>query len=173
MEPTLNEEWRPVVGYEGAYEVSSLGRVRSLDRIVPVAGGSPRPLAGRILSPFRWDAMGHLGVSLGAGRGNRYYVHHLVLASFAEPRPPGLVACHNDGNPSNNALTNLRWDTISGNARDKMLHGTDPHGSKTHCKRGHEFTPENTYTTVRGGRQCRSCLALGRKRRRVQRLAAT
>jgi HNH endonuclease len=40
-----------------------------------------------------------------------YYVHRLVLLAFVGTCPPGLICCHNDGDPSNNRLLNLRWDT--------------------------------------------------------------
>lgn len=52
------------------------------------------------------------------------YVGHVVLEAFVGARPTGMVACHNDGNPENNALVNLRWDTQAGNEADKNKHGT-------------------------------------------------
>lgn len=52
------------------------------------------------------------------------YVHHLVLRAFVGPCPKGMEACHNDGNPTNNAATNLRWDTRKNNHADKKKHGT-------------------------------------------------
>lgn len=57
-------------------------------------------------------------------RGCMCHVHHLVLEAFIGPRPPGLQACHNDGNKLNNAVTNLRWDTCKANAADRVRHGT-------------------------------------------------
>lgn len=60
------EVWRPVVGYEGAYEVSSAGRVRGLDRTVPIRGQSPRHLAPMVLRPALRpsDGRGHVTLSL-------------------------------------------------------------------------------------------------------------
>lgn len=58
------------------------------------------------------------------------YLHHIVLESFVGPCPEGCQACHNDGNPSNNAISNLRWDTPLSNHADKKQHGTDPGGER-------------------------------------------
>lgn len=56
---------------------------------------------------------------------NRFFVHDLVLLAFVGPRPDGMEACHSpDHDRSNNALSNLRWDTHSANTRDSMRHGT-------------------------------------------------
>lgn len=56
-------------------------------------------------------------------------IHRLVLEAFVGPCPPGMLGCHNDGNPTNNRLDNLRWDTPKSNARDSVLHGTAAFGS--------------------------------------------
>ncbi|RUU22663.1 HNH endonuclease [Mesorhizobium sp. M7A.F.Ca.AU.002.06.1.1] len=58
------------------------------------------------------------------------YVHLLVLEAFVGPRPDGLEGCHNDGNPDNNRLDNLRWDTPESNQADRIAHGTDIRGIK-------------------------------------------
>ena len=51
-------------------------------------------------------------------------VHKLILEAFVGPCPPGLECCHNDGNPHNNKLDNLRWDTKKANWNDRRKHGT-------------------------------------------------
>lgn len=56
-------------------------------------------------------------------------VHRLVLEAFCGPKE-GMYACHNNGNPADNRLENLRWDTPSGNQADKVIHGTDSRGDK-------------------------------------------
>lgn len=58
------------------------------------------------------------------------YVHRLVLATFVGPCPDGMVACHNDGDPLNNYVGNLRWDTPKNNCRDKTIHGTENSGER-------------------------------------------
>lgn len=59
----------------------------------------------------------------GDGPGKTLHVHRLVLIAFRGPAPDGMECCHNDGNPSNCALYNLRWDTQSANAFDRTKHG--------------------------------------------------
>jgi NUMOD4 motif-containing protein/HNH endonuclease len=130
----MTEEWRPVVGHETDYEVSNLGRVRSLDRILMlemhwksgIVKTVRHPRKGRILKPGM-ASNGYLTVNI-VGR-NRC-IHILVLAAFLGPCPPALEACHNDGIKTNNRLDNLRWDTRKANAADSHRHGTRIIGSK-------------------------------------------
>lgn len=114
------ENWRAIPGYEGFYEVSDLGNVRSLMR-VDCAGRTrfPRPLkGGRNLNGYRF-------VSLYRDRiGKTFKVCRLVLMSFVGPCPSGMEAAHNDGVSENDSLSNLRWDTHKGNCADKKRHGT-------------------------------------------------
>ncbi len=113
------EVWKDIPGYEGAYQVSSLGRVRSLDRVVVTKSGVERRMPGKILSPGQYEkgkGKSHLSVVL--GRRKFFPVHHLVLLSFVGPRPTGAVICHNNGNPKDNRLCNLRYDTQRENAKD-------------------------------------------------------
>jgi hypothetical protein len=124
------EEWRSVVGFEGSYEVSSIGRVRSLDRgvtyqkIDQYSGRTitvTKHLKGRMLRPGVMKS-GHLIVIL--GRKNNALVHHLVLKAFVGPQPPQMECCHGDGSPANNEVENLRWDTRLANVHDMIRHGT-------------------------------------------------
>lgn len=126
----MNEEWLPVVGYEGAYEVSSIGRVRSLPRTVRAPVGVAR-LKGRMLTthPDR-DNRDLVSLSVKGFR-KTFVVSHLVAAAFIGPRPAGMFVCHNDGNEKNNDYRNLRYDTPLANALDKKLHGTQTRG-ETH-----------------------------------------
>lgn len=140
LEDPIQEEWRPVVGYDGLYEVSSLGRVRSLNRTItyPSRWGtqSSRLAKGTLLKPKRIKD-NYLSVCLGDGSGSVYYAHvaHLVAAAFIGPRPSGQQVCHNDGNNQNNTVVNLRYDTPSGNCADRRRHGTHLHGENcSHAK---------------------------------------
>jgi hypothetical protein len=74
------------------------------------------------LKPFRANKQRpYLRVCL---RNRRLFrVHVLVLEAFVGPRPPGMVCCHGDGDPTNNALSNLRWDTPQANHADRVKHG--------------------------------------------------
>lgn len=155
------EQWRPVVGFEGLYEVSNCGRVRSLDRLVKSSLGRKRKSAGRILKPWTSNRGGYLVLKLAKDSEKRKaLVQVLVLEAFVGPRPDGMVCCHNDGDATNNHLSNLRWDTYSANNHDLVKHGTHWNASKTHCPRGHEYTSENTRHYVHRGwnlRYCRAC----------------
>lgn len=154
----MNEEWRPIPGYEGIYQVSNLGRVRSLDRRTwnPRGRGFWASLKGQDLRAVSLPT-GHLYVKLlRDGQASQRQIHRLVLEAFVGPCPDGLEACHGDGDPTNNALPNLRWDTRSANLRDAVRHGTHHHAKKTVCANGHPYSPENTY--VNGSkRACRTC----------------
>ncbi len=165
-ETIVGEEWRPVAGYEGLYEVSSLGRVRIMGRMTRGKGGS-RYFRRSHLKKLATDRGGYLNVHL-AKDGHKVTpgVHVVVLEAFVGPRPDGMVGCHNDGDPSNNRIDNLRWDTREANARDTVTHGKHPMAGKTHCKHGHEFTPENTILNRNGHRACRACGIAKTHRRR-------
>lgn len=131
----MNETWNPVVGFEGWYEVSDQGRVRSLDRDLEpcqTRHGGTRVMRyrGRILRP-RPDRRGYFRVSIARGNSRRdRYIAHLVLEAFVGPRPEGMEACHDNGNKIDNALSNLRWDTAVANQHDKRRHGTHGEGEK-------------------------------------------
>lgn len=121
----MTEEWRGVPGFPG-YEVSDLGRVRSLDRAVTynrVDQYSGRTLTitkkvrGRILAPGT-VASGHQFVVLGRKHGR--FIHTLVLLAFVGPAPPRHECCHWDDDARNNALTNLRWGTRKENVADYL-----------------------------------------------------
>lgn len=158
----MDEQWKPVVGYEGIYEVSSHGLIRSLDR--PDTWG--RPTRGRVMKPYQTTS-GHLRVTLSKSSSTtRFFVHRLVLTAFVGPRPHGMEGCHNDGNPTNNSVSNLRWDTKRANARDRRSHGNDAHARKTHCPHGHRYDSGNTYLSQQGWRHCRTCVLASQKKMR-------
>lgn len=149
------EMWRAVPGYEKTYEVSDRGRVRSLPRIMQTARG-PWSYPGRVMRQ-NTDPSGRKRVGLRfLGHERNYKVHTLVLLAFVGPRPEGMEGCHNNGDPSDNRLTNLRWDTHRGNEADKLRHGTHHQRNKTHCKRGHQLVAPNLKPN-QPGRACKSC----------------
>lgn len=156
MEPT-QERWLPVVGYEGKYEVSDLGLVRSLARQLTDRTGRTQNIKAKLLA-FGAQQSGHLSVVLSSGgQTQSYRVHRLVLAAFAGPCPDGMEACHNDGDPTNNTMTNLRWDTHTNNVGDTISQGRHGRMGKTRCLAGHERTPENIYVSPAGSKSCRVC----------------
>ena len=119
----MEEVWKDIPGYEGSYQVSNLGRVKSLPRVVPVRGYGDRKLPGRMLSPGHCTS-GHLYVNLRKdGAPHHAEIHRLVMLAFVGPCPRGLEVCHNDSNPKNNRLDNLRYDTHMNNMIDMAYVG--------------------------------------------------
>lgn len=118
------EQWRAVPGYEGAYEVSDLGRVRSLDREIVQLSRRGTSYAsyrkGRVLRPGRMSG-GHQSVVLTREGGSRC-VHELVALAFIGSRPDGYVTRHLNGDPTDNRAVNLAWSTQGDNGRDKKWH---------------------------------------------------
>ena len=103
------EIWRPVVGYEGLYEVSSLGRVRSLDRYVKYSNGRINLHKGRILSPGK-DTNGYLFVILTCnGKHKLIRVHRLVAQTFISNPDDLIEVNHKDEDKTNNSVDNLEW----------------------------------------------------------------
>lgn len=125
------EIWKPIKGYEGVYEVSSFGNVRSLGMNV-ISNNSRTGYQfkkGKLLKQF-YNRRYKTVTLCWIGR-KTITVHTLVLESFVSDRPDNMEACHNDGNPENNNLSNLRWGTHKENSSDKIVHGTFQRGSKT------------------------------------------
>lgn len=154
------EIWLPVVGYEGLYEVSDLGNVRSLDHYARAGRHASRLYRGKQMRLVAGE-LGRLqvGLSNGAGSQQTFLVHHLVLNAFVGLRPSGTEACHGDGDASNNAVGNLRWDTHFANEADKRGHGTHRNTVKTHCPQGHALVEPNLVLSElrKGGRKCMAC----------------
>ena len=132
QEMNIEEIWKPVVGYEGKYEVSNLGRVRSIDRIIikkRATGDFPFTWKGKILRPGPKES-GHLTVAI--GRYNSKDVHILVLEAFVGPCPEGHEGLHFDDVATNNVLSNLRWGTRSENLHDAVRNGKKAVGIKVY-----------------------------------------
>jgi len=129
----LVEEWRDIPKFEGFYQASTLGRIRSLDRVLESfsrKGNKYRRLfPGTVLAcaPNNW---GHMHVMLSChGKAIGRLVHRLVLETFVGPCPPGMECRHfPDDDKRNNRLDNLQWGTPKENAQDKIIHGTTGKG---------------------------------------------
>ena len=109
------EEWKPVVGFEGVYEVSTLGRIK---RIKPSRGA----VVGRILKPMR-HSKGYPTVDLQDDRIVRRSVHQIVAAAFIGPCPPRMEVHHRDNDKGNPAATNLFYGTHKRNIADAAASG--------------------------------------------------
>ena len=125
------EKWHPVPGFEGYYSISDHGRVRSEPRTIVNTRGSERRVRECLLKASP-NQDGYPRVSLcREGERKDALVHQLVLYAFIGNKPtPTHEGCHNDGDPMNNCLENLRWDTMTANQRDRLKHGTDARGEK-------------------------------------------
>ena len=150
----LTENWRPVARHPN-YEVSSLGRVRSLPRWVFCGNDSYRWYEGRILRPT-YANHGYPSVKIA---GKTLLVHSLVAEAFIGPRPQGMDIRHLDGDRRNPNVSNLRYGTRAENCQDTMLHGRWSNGRshRNDCHLGHSLVGDNLYINPRGERQCRAC----------------
>lgn len=129
----MKERWKPVVGFEGLYEVSDWGRVRSTNKRILChrkdGSSFERLVMGRVRKTSFARAYEYLPLSK-AGKQYGRAVHRLVLESFTGVRPKGKQAAHLNGVPHDNRLVNLAWKTPTDNTQDKFKHGTFPTGEK-------------------------------------------
>lgn len=126
------EIWKAVPDYEGYYEVSNLGNVRSMDReisqinrwgTISVNRLTGKPMALVIQEP----SPGYLRKTVGLCKDNKVktrLVHHLVMEAFEGPRPSGYEVAHCNGDSLNNRFANLRYALPLENTHDKYAHGT-------------------------------------------------
>lgn len=127
------EEFRPIPGFEGFYECSLSGVVRSVGRTVRHPTGSPKQWPGRVLKQTRRSAGGYCMVSFSKhGKTTAHSVHRLVALTWV-PNPDGLPhVAHLDGDSGNNDARNLAWVSPAENESHKVLHGTRPQGERVH-----------------------------------------
>ncbi len=120
--------WKPVPGFGGFYEASDMGDIRTVERVVTKLHRSGKTIQqkykSRILKPSRSDKYGHMVVHIGFdGKTCNVAVHRLVLLAFTGEPSAGQEACHNNGNASDNRVSNLRWDSHLSNNQDRRKHG--------------------------------------------------
>lgn len=173
MDDATPEEWRAVPGYEGLYEVSDAGGLRSVRRTGTSGGTKKTPT----------DKAGYPHTSLCKdGQQVTWRLHQLVAVAFLGPYPPGEEVRHLDGNPLNSAAANLAYGSSAANKYDTVNHGNHWEARRDSCANGHEFTPENTRIRLRGNggktRVCRTCVndksrEFYARRRAAARAAAT
>ena len=121
------EEWRAVVGFEGKYEVSPGGYVRSL-----IGRCGPRKLLKTFPVGLGNRAYPRVNLSLGSHRFTPKAVHRLVLEAFRGPCPAGYQARHLNGDPKDSRLANLVWGTPKENTGDQVRHGTRRRGTRVY-----------------------------------------
>lgn len=127
----MEENWQPIEGYEGFYEVSDWGRIRRL-------AGSPHCSHTRLVKPWK-SGQGYLAVTLSKNDvDTKYHVAHLVLGVFLGKRSLGKKlddwqVNHKDGDKCNNSFLNLEYLTHRENKAHAKVHGFTPRGEKNHA----------------------------------------
>ncbi len=185
MNDAMQEEWRPVVGWEDRYSVSSLGRMATVPRFVPVSHGGKRYVKHRILKT-QMDRYGYPVITLCRNRNWEVRtIHKLLVIAFIGEIPEGMVINHKDGRKNNNRLSNLeictqQWNALHSRRVSKTNIGSDVVNSKLteaiviECRKLLIGAPHGTLTKLaRKYGVCRSamghaCLPNGRTWRHVK-----
>ena len=136
MNYNMEETWKDIENYEGIYQVSNLGNVRSLDREVFNKGnGSLCKIKGKVLKPNK-DRGGYMYVGLYTKSNlklSSVKVHRLVALSFCQGYEKGLEVNHKNGFRNDNRADNLEWVNRSGNIRDIYKRGLNTNGDKNNA----------------------------------------
>lgn len=168
---TRHKTWKPIPGYEGYYEVSDDGLVRSVDREYTNKLGRVRRKRGRELKP-QISSTGYVRYWLCKEGAEGYIFAHRAVALAFHPidGSEDLVVRHLDHDPANNVVENLAWGTHKENAYDSMrdgrLKGNNQHADKTECPQGHPYD----YTYPDGRRGCKRCTAEAVRRHRARKV---
>ncbi len=156
-------QWKDIPGYEGYYQASRCGQIRSVDRVIETRRRCNYNLKGRIIS-LSENELGYLVVVLCRQcKAKSFKVHQLIALTWIGPRPDKMEVCHGELDRKNNSVGNLRYDTRSANQLDCRRDG---HGKHRPVRRsdGLEFTNiamaaeftgclQNHITTVCRGRR--------------------
>lgn len=158
MAASAPESWRPVVGFEGFYEVSDRGQVRR----VAAGQGTSCGVLRQSTSPT-----GYKSVTLSKNNiQKRVSVHRIVLEAFVGTCPPGMETRHLDDVKANNCVENLRWGTHSENHLDITRNGNRmPRKKRDACRRGHPKV-DGYESPTRGYWVCRPCRRIREARAR-------
>ncbi|AXH43888.1 HNH endonuclease [Mycobacterium phage Buckeye] len=156
----MSENWRPVTEFEGYYEVSNQGRVRSVPRVTVRSNGVPLTVRGRIIVQRPGNKHGHLKVSLQRdGIWSTRWVHRLVALEWCERAPGQDYVLHGPEGATVNKATNLRWGTAAENSADRKAFGAPYPPPREMCEAGHAMTPDNIYRPPKrpNDRHCKAC----------------
>lgn len=155
-----DELWLPIREYEGFYEVSNYGRIRSLDREVPVRG-NPRQshkIIKGVIKKWGYDGNGYPKIELTRdGIRKSINIHVLVAQHFVPGYDSGLQVRHLDGDKTNPYFQNLAWGTASENQKDKIIHGTNHQLNKDMCPANHVLAEPNLRVDSLPFRRCLAC----------------
>jgi len=147
----MKENWKDVVGYEGMYQVSDLGRVRSLDRVVNDCVGRTRRSKGRVLTPGVMSSGYLLVVLCVTSTQTSHLVHRLVASAFLGPCPEGHEVRHGPTGKHDNRAKNLQYGTRSDNYKDKIRDGVD-NGKAVRRSDGRRFQSQMEAERLTGAR---------------------
>lgn len=118
----MNEVWKPIENYEGYYEISNTGKIKSLERKANTKNSSSRKVNSRDIKLTNNGMYYVVGLAK-SGRTRQHYVHRLVAQAFI-PNPENLkFVNHKDGDKLNNKVDNLEWCTIEYNNRHAFKNG--------------------------------------------------
>ncbi|QPO16752.1 HNH endonuclease [Mycobacterium phage KashFlow] len=159
-----NEEWRDIPGYEGYYQASNLGRIRSLTRKVTQRhpnGTSTitRTYEGRVLvtAPYSGERK-RVRLSCEGVQEQKSVAVLVALAFHGVPKPGKDWALHRNGNMFDDRADNLYWGDQVDNMQDAIRHGTHYGRFKTQCRNGHDLRgPNLQWNATLGSRYCRAC----------------
>ncbi|HEX9503586.1 MAG TPA: NUMOD4 domain-containing protein [Patescibacteria group bacterium] len=132
----INETWKDIKGLEGSYQVSDLGRIRSLDRKILHYAGGLRKWNGRIMKLIKMEN-GYQAVNL-KNHYNIKLVHRLVAETFIPNLEAKPCVNHINGIKEDNRMDNLSWVTYSENERHSYeVLGKQTHNKGLHFVKGH------------------------------------
>jgi hypothetical protein len=128
--PSRVKIWKSIPGYEGLYEVSNFGEVRSIDRIIEYPNNKLfRYFKGKILKQSLQVKRRYYGVRLSKqGKTKLWLIHQLVALAFLGPKGIDMVVCHGPEGSLINTPENLSYGTYSKNNLDQWRDKTKPHG---------------------------------------------
>jgi len=155
----MSEIWKPIEGYEGLYEVSSLGRLKSIARNVTIKTKYTsyfRVTKDTILQGSKHKygyPMFFLCKSDASHSKTLYLLHRIVALAFHGPCPDGKECAHLNGDPTDNRADNLKWVTKKENESHKILHGRTTRGERA----------GNSKLTERDVKEIRNRYGLGEK----------
>lgn len=156
------EKWKDIEGFEGYYQVSDHGRVRSLDRVVIRSDGKPQPCKGQIIIPKSISKhREYFDVCLSKkGIRTNNYVHILVAKAFVPNSNPNTnkYVLHKIPDKTNNYASNLKWGTSSENNHQRVSDGNDWESKKTHCPLGAPLDFLVPSGVKRKKRDCQACM---------------
>lgn len=128
----IEEVWKDIPKYEGFYEISNHGRIRSVTRTVTFTDSRKRTWKAKIKNLKKAKNGYYMTQLYKNGKFESFYVHHLVLLAFVGPCPEGMQCRHfPDNNRTNNNIWNISWNTSAQDAQDKITMNTIPRG-ETH-----------------------------------------